>query len=232
MAGVRHSYVRFYPSDWLAGTARLPRLLRSMYFDVCLHNWDYGEPMSRAEQTLVFADVPDWETELQKLVDMGKLRRNQGGSIYSERATNEARSSYERKVIAIASGKEGAAKRWKTKEDFDDHPNVVPIANQNHNQNHRKKKLIASKKDGGFQLPEWVPQEPWEGWLAMRKAQRHPVTDRAKGLAVTKLEELRGQGHDPGKLIDLATLKGWLSFYPDDRNGSTLVKAKQEALSL
>lgn len=265
MGGSRHSYIRFYPSDWMAGTARLPRLLRSMYFDVCLHNWDYGDPMSRAEQTLVFADVPGWEAEIQKLIDMGKLRRTQGGGLYSDRAMNEAQYSSERRAISVASGKEGAAKRWGKKLDqnatltrtvrksisepsqldletkslnghdnFDGHPNVVPIANQNQNQNQKKKKLYASKKDGDFQLPDWVPEEPWTGWVAMRKAMRHPITERGKTLAVTKLEELRGQGHDPGKLIDLATLKGWLSFYPDDRNGSTLASGqrKQEALSL
>lgn len=163
MANGRHSYVRFYPSDWLAGTARMTRTLRSMYFDVCLHNWDHAEAMSKAEQALVFSDIPDWKAQVQTLLDMGKVKRTKGGGLYSERALNEALSSLERYRISVASGRDGAAKRWGTKGKTDTPPNGVPIANQNQNQNHKKEKLYASPKVA----TAWNEGEPFpETWLA------------------------------------------------------------------
>jgi hypothetical protein len=224
MATGRHSYVRLYPSDWIAGTARLNRILRSLYFDVCLYNWDYGEPLPKSAHAMMFDDVPDWSAHIQALIDMGKLKRTKGGGLYSERALNEARSSYERKVIAIASGKEGAAKRWKTKDKTDSHPNVVPIANHNLNLNLKESKKETEDKSSAkkdvFVLPDWVPAEAWDGWMDMRRRKAIPNTVRAMRLAVGELDKHRGQGQDPGKLLDLATMNGWRGIYPD-RNGAT-----------
>lgn len=83
----------------------------------------------------------------------------------------------------------------------------------------------------GFSLPDWVPQEAWDGWLDMRRKSKHPATVRAQALAVGELEKLKRQGHDPGKLLDLATLHGWRGIFPG-RNGETLAKSRQEALNL
>ena len=177
MGNGRHSYVRFYPSDWLAGTARLSRLLRGMYFDVCLHNWDHAEAMSKAEQALVFSDVPDWQVQVQALLDMGKLKRTKGGGLYSERALNEAVSSYERCRIAVASGRQGAAKRWGTKEKKGGVPNGVAMANQNQNQNQRKEKLYASPKAA----TAWKEEDPFpDTWLAWAVKDRGWSKQQAK----------------------------------------------------
>lgn len=180
MANGRHSYVRFYSSDWLAGTARMNRTLRSMYFDVCVHNWDHAEAMSRAEQALVFSDVPDWKAQVQTLLEMGKVKRTKGGGLYSERALNEALSSLERYRISVASGKDGAAKRWGTKGKMDSPPIREPVANQNQNQNLTKEKEKPVKRKsawaGGDPPVEWLDwAEKNMGWRrgdAKREAQR------------------------------------------------------------
>jgi uncharacterized protein YdaU (DUF1376 family) len=181
----RHSYVKFYPSDWLAGTARLSRLLRGIYFDVCVHNWDHAEPLSKAEQALVFSDVGNWPAHVQALIDMGKLKRTKGGGLYSERALNEARSSIERWSNAVASGREGAAKRWGIKGKTGGSPNGVAIANQNQNQTlkeEKEKEPIGSKKKasawhGGEEVPEmwlaWAKKDRgWSGQQAKEEAGR------------------------------------------------------------
>ena len=216
----RHAYVQFYPSDWMAGTARLNRLLHSMYFDVCLHNWDRAEVMSKAQQTIVFADVDGWQDKVQALIDMGKLKRTQGGGLYCERAINEARSSNERYSISVASGRDGAAKRWKGKEKLNGVPNGVAVANQNQNQNQREKIT-----PNPFVLPEWVPPEPWAGLMEMRGRMRFPRTDRVKKMLVKDLADLKAKGHDPGKVLDLTTMKGWRAIYPG-KNGETMAKGK------
>jgi hypothetical protein len=69
-----------------------------------------------------------------------------------------------------------------------------------------------------FELPDWVPAEPWAAFEAMRKAMgpKVPFTDEAKRGIVRELEELRGQGHDPAKLLLKAVKKGWRSLFGGD----------------
>ena len=52
------SWVRFYTSDYLAGTANMTREIRSIYDDIMWHNLDKCRPMSEAEARLIFADLP------------------------------------------------------------------------------------------------------------------------------------------------------------------------------
>ena len=69
------------------------------------------------------------------------------------------------------------------------------------------------KGSTAFALPDWVPQAEWDGWIEVRRKNRWPLTGRALNLALAELVDLRGQGHDPAKTLDLATLKGWRSLY-------------------
>lgn len=69
-------------------------------------------------------------------------------------------------------------------------------------------------KGSAFALPDWVPPDAWNAFVEMRKRIKSPLTDHAKDLAVSKLAELRKDGHDPRRVIDLSVLNGWKSFYP------------------
>lgn len=80
-----------------------------------------------------------------------------------------------------------------------------------------------------FELPDWVPAEPWAAFEKMRKAMRGiPFTDEAKRGIVRELDELRGQGHDPEKLLLKAVKKGWRSLFGGD---DTLVASSRRAAS-
>ena len=69
-------------------------------------------------------------------------------------------------------------------------------------------------KGGAFALPDWVPEDAWNGFIEMRRKARKDPTDRAKQLLVDELQRLRDAGNDPRAVIDSATRHGWLSFYP------------------
>ncbi|MDH5527163.1 MAG: hypothetical protein OEY97_07640 [Nitrospirota bacterium] len=77
-----------------------------------------------------------------------------------------------------------------------------------------KKTSSRSKKSMRFALPEWVPQEAWKGWVEMRQRSRKPLTPRAMGMAVKKLDTLRQVGHDPASVLDQSTLHTWADLYP------------------
>ena len=66
--------------------------------------------------------------------------------------------------------------------------------------------------------PTWLPAKAWQDWKVYRGKE---FSSRAQALAIGKLETLRAEGHDPGKLIDLAIESGWSSFYPRSQTLAT-----------
>jgi hypothetical protein len=72
------------------------------------------------------------------------------------------------------------------------------------------------------QLPDWLPLDAWNGWVAMRKQRKRPLTDRATARAINKLDAIRNKGHDIEDLLDRSTINGWLDIYEpkDMKNGA------------
>lgn len=68
-----------------------------------------------------------------------------------------------------------------------------------------------------FVLPDWIPVEPWNGYMQVRAKNKWPATARALNLLVGALQKLNDAGHDPTECIDLATMNGWRSFYEPKR---------------
>jgi len=76
-----------------------------------------------------------------------------------------------------------------------------------------------------FALPDWIPTEAWDGYVAMRKKQRKPMTDRARDLKLAELQRFRDAGHDVGAILDKSTANCWTDVYAPregaaPRNGS------------
>jgi hypothetical protein len=67
-------------------------------------------------------------------------------------------------------------------------------------------------------LPDWVPAEPWKQFEEMRRRKKKPMTDAARKLAVSKLDTLRGAGHDAATMIDQSILHAWDTFYAPKTN--------------
>lgn len=110
MAEGRHSFIAFYPSDWLAGTARMARMHRSVYFDICCYIWDMNEPCPRTELPLMLGDIPDWERYVDDLVASKKLIKNRDGSLSNAKAHAEARKAFDLWQRKSIGGKAGAEK--------------------------------------------------------------------------------------------------------------------------
>lgn len=65
-------------------------------------------------------------------------------------------------------------------------------------------------------LPDWIPIEAWKRWARHRGGK---LTAQAQVLQIGKLDTLRGLGHDPAAMIDLAIESGWATFYPPKAQG-------------
>lgn len=105
MANGRHSFVAFYPSDWLAGTARMTRLHRSIYFDICCYIWDIAKPVPERELRVMIADVKGGMDYVEDLIAMEKLERLDDGSITNAKALHEAEKARDLHLKKSAGGK-------------------------------------------------------------------------------------------------------------------------------
>lgn len=132
------SFVQFYPSDWLAGTARMTRLVHSVYFEVCLYNWDKNLPIPEAEMMLMLADIaPQGDDIIEALVAAGKLKRDERG-VYSERALRESQRAWDVYAAKSRGGKVARGGEGE-QEESSGTPAAEVSQNQNQNQNQRKK---------------------------------------------------------------------------------------------
>jgi hypothetical protein len=113
MAARRHSTVQFNPSEWLADTARMPRIVRSLYFDLCCYTWETANPVPPSEVYLMISDLPEGQGEaiLENLVQSGKLERREDGYIHSPNALLEAMRAYAVWAAKSRGGRGGKAIR-------------------------------------------------------------------------------------------------------------------------
>lgn len=105
----KHSYIPFYMDDWYGGTARMTRLIKSVYFDICLYTWDKAKPVPQAELMLMLADLEAQGTQIvDVLVAAEKLVRNADGSVHCARALHEAQKAFSLWDAKSGGGKRGA----------------------------------------------------------------------------------------------------------------------------
>jgi hypothetical protein len=64
------------------------------------------------------------------------------------------------------------------------------------------------------ELPDWVPADAWEGWLAERASRGKAASENAQRLNLAKLRELRELGHDPRAVLEQSTAAGWMGLFP------------------
>lgn len=75
------------------------------------------------------------------------------------------------------------------------------------------KPMRAFRRKDWPKLPDWLPAEPWNGFVEMRRRNGNMPTPRAVELMVGKLERWKAQGHDPGAILDASTENNWRGLF-------------------
>lgn len=70
-----------------------------------------------------------------------------------------------------------------------------------------------SIKSERFILPEWIPKNEWQGYCEMRIRSKKPMTDKAKKMAVTKLEEFLKQGKDLREILNQSIFNNYQGLF-------------------
>jgi uncharacterized protein YdaU (DUF1376 family) len=172
-----------------------------------------------------------WTRLKTSLVANGKLLL-EDGFIRNPRATTEVRTVVRTRVANTVAGQISGvirAEKSAAKSNDNNKLNGTGVGTDVERPFEPYKSKSKSKKEEKpptpFALPPWVPSDAWDGWIEARKKKNSAPTERAMMLAVREMEKLRKQGHDPGLLLDHATLNNWKGIYPG-RNGETLAKGK------
>lgn len=63
------------------------------------------------------------------------------------------------------------------------------------------------------ELPDWLPEDAWLAFVAMRKKIRAPLTGDAVKLAFKTLEKLMQDGYKPRAVLDQSTLNSWRGLF-------------------
>jgi hypothetical protein len=209
----RHSYVRFYPSDWLAGVGFMPPMWEWVYLQVCLYNWDQGEPMPKGQVAMRLARNPNWEADLAGLVEAGKIMRDHGGKLSVPRALAEAKRAGRLRDSKVQAGKAGAEKTNAISA-FNGTADGKPSANQNQNQNQTspigEDPPIPPAGDLLFQPPE----AEWAEWVQHRIEIGHPMTKGAEAKQLKALEAYVAEGHSAVSVINYSIAMGYRGLFP------------------
>lgn len=65
-----------------------------------------------------------------------------------------------------------------------------------------------------------IPIDDWNAYLEMRKKIKKPMTENAKALAISKLLELRAEGHSPASVLQNAVFNSYQGLYPPKPKGN------------
>lgn len=65
-----------------------------------------------------------------------------------------------------------------------------------------------------MELPSWINEEDWNGFVEMRKKIKAPLTERAKKMALESLRKLRESGQDPNLVLQQSEFNDWKGLFP------------------
>jgi hypothetical protein len=86
----------------------------------------------------------------------------------------------------------------------------------------------ANQRDLDLALPDWLPLDAWNGFVEMRRKSSHPLTGRAKELAITKLAEFKADGFDPAEILNDSVMNGWRGlFRPKPSYGNRRINGRE-----
>lgn len=84
------------------------------------------------------------------------------------------------------------------------------------------------------EMPAWLPQEPWDSFVRMRRKSKEPFTQDAVKLAIAKLGKMAEAGQDVAEVLNQSTLNGWKGLFEikgSATNGKFVNKSQQRSNS-
>lgn len=227
------SWMPLYLADYRADTIRLSTEQHGAYLLILMDYWRNGPPPDddRVLAQITGLTLQRWKAHRQTIQAFFTI----GGGVWKQkRAEFELKKARELQVTLSERAVKAAAARWGnelTNGDAQGHAQAgangdatsmhgdmlgdapSPSPSPNTVVPPPKKKPNGHKHASAFELPDWIPKEPWDAWIEARKKQRNAPTDFALKLAVAKLQSLRDEGYSPAHVLATAAFNGWTGLW-------------------
>ena len=69
------------------------------------------------------------------------------------------------------------------------------------------------EKKTSIEIPDWIPLNDWNDFVAMRKQIKKPMTDRAKVIVLAKLQEMQNRGVDISVVLQNSIANNWQGVF-------------------
>jgi uncharacterized protein YdaU (DUF1376 family) len=207
--------VKFYSSDWLAGTSGLTVAEKGVFITLCALIYEHGGPVAHDSSRLARrcgCPKVTFEKILASLIDEGKVTLAHG-HLTNDRCESEIMGRKNRSENARAL----AEKRWGAPEEKPEQKQ--PLDDADAMPTHMRTRTITIKEVKEENKPltpfdvlsEVLPEDLARDFIAHRKSLRKPMTDRAAAGVVKSLREVAAAGHCPSQAIETAIERGWLT---------------------
>jgi phage replication O-like protein O len=138
-----------------------------------------------------------------------------------------------KKVITVTENSNGFMKLYKFNKNYDQWvplpkkvmlPKTVKSITENGNKSLPKtvptKEKKEKKESAPFFLPEYIPPETWQAYMAVRVKKRASQTPYAFNLIIKTLEKIKREyGQNPIDVLNKSIASGWSDVYPIKENG-------------
>lgn len=208
-------WMPLYIGDYLADTARLTTEQHGAYLLLIMDYWRNGAPPDDDEvlRNITRFSKFLWKKNRPILENFFTVKE---GKWTHSRIDEEISKALSSKAAAAEKASNAAKARWEKRDApsidqalLEECPSPSPSPLPKEPKSKAQKPASPS-----FDLPDWVPVDSWNDFVAMRKASRNPMAEAAMRLAVAKLDELRAQGNDPKAVLDQSTLRSWRGLFP------------------
>lgn len=117
---------------------------------------------------------------------------------------------------ASRAGKASAERRMNARSTPVQRTSNQPITN-----NQEPLTINQDKTKARFSIPNFIPQDAWQGFYEMRKTGKGVFTERAASLIIKQLTQMHSEGQDVAKVLDQSTANGWKGVFPLKTQGAT-----------
>jgi len=97
--------------------------------------------------------------------------------------------------------------------------NKQPTSNQQVTTEEEYKNIRKKEEKEIIEVPDWISETDWNDFSDMRKKLKKPMTNRAAGLVIGKLEKLRMAGHDVNEILQQSIVNSWQDVYAPKTQG-------------
>lgn len=87
---------------------------------------------------------------------------------------------------------------------------------------------ITNNRQPKTKLPDWLPENTWNDYVDMRKKIKSPMTEKAKELAIGRLQGFKNNGYNIVDIINNSIMNSWKGLFIGDNNGKDYRGSKQK----